>query len=130
MSTQEQQKQLPADFTYGSIPDPKRAKRNARDVFRGALSEDPIFNGMRPYLTNGIVSGHKVLDLYLCLAIIMQHDGYAQQLKQFNMNDWALCQHLKSALREKLHLNRAWKIDGYAPRLLKEASNDDGDSGE
>lgn len=111
-------KELPADFMFSQIIDRKHEKKTAREVLRDALNDDATFGEMKPFIANGIVTGHRALDWDRALSVILSKEDFAKRLAPLNMRPWALCLQLKSAVREKLHLNKQGKVDGVAKRII------------
>jgi hypothetical protein len=103
---------------FCDVPDPK-ASKNVRNVLREYLNNKTVCEKIEPYIVNGGICGHKVMDLAAVVDIVVQFDhvGGGNRLDQFNLNKYALGNQIKNTLRERLMLDKQWKVIGLNPRL-------------
>lgn len=108
---------------FGEIADPK-AKKNVKNVIRDLLNQPSTFDKVQPYLVNGGVCGHKVIDAVRIGDILQQADK-DHRLLPFGLKDVELMHHTNGVLRERYTLDKHWKVVGLSKRvaLTHEESN-------
>jgi len=97
-------------ITFASAPDLK-AKRHVKDAIRAQLCKPKVYSAIQPYITNGGKCGHKVMD-YANVVIILKEADTDEAIAAFGLNDFKLSNAIKQVLRERLTLDKSWRVTG------------------
>ena len=104
-------------ITFALAHDPK-AKKNVKEAIRSLIVIHKVWEGLKPYITNGGKSGHKMMDMTHAVIVLRDHDdAKGGAIASFGLNDFQLANALKQVLRERLELDRSWKVVGEKQRL-------------
>lgn len=86
-----------------------KAKATVRSVLREALCDAELWGKIEPYISNGGVCGHKVLDWGDAVSIILTSE-YGPRVAQFNLKKKVIMDNLKNVVRERYELDKDWKV--------------------
>jgi hypothetical protein len=102
---------------FCDVQDPKRESVNIRDLFREALTRRDVSAKVATIVSNGEDLGHKVLIWNAALEIVEADLG--ERLEPFsNMTRYEKGAKLRTVVRERLEVDKHWKVTGNkAPRL-------------
>jgi hypothetical protein len=97
-------------ITFAGAPDPK-ATKNVKEPVRALLLKPKVFSRLEPYITNGGVCDHKMMDYANAVNILKEEDAAnGDYVAGFGLSDFKLCNVLKQVLRERLVLDKSWRV--------------------
>lgn len=91
-----------------------------RVYIKALLSDSKCFQEIKPYLMNGSISGHKIMDALRMVDILMKHDARingeiddeASGLRALKLDAYSIAKQLMIVLRSRYTINpRYWKIE-------------------
>ena len=103
--------------TFASAPDLKKGK-HVKDAIRPLLLSPEVWIRIEPYVTNGGVTGHKMMDMTHVVDIIIEADKSAGKVvASFGLSEFQLANAIKMTMRERLELDTNWKVIGVRKRI-------------
>lgn len=112
---QQQTEHMPLVRDFGDIQLKKKSD-SPRYIIEALLSDPKCFAKVKPFMVDGGVCGHKVMDLKGAVDVIKTIDqksgGDGVKLSNFPLNDFQLGNALKTVLRSRYELDGRWKIRG------------------
>lgn len=125
-SSGQERPRLPRNSEIVKIGNAKNGKPDVKPNIERALSDDKVLEAIEPYITDGGIEGHKVLDAAQAVRIIVDREP---TIRETGLNTKEVIDQFNVVLRRHYVLNKFWKYEGlnnkqYRLRFNKTTTND------
>lgn len=102
---------------FYEVDDPKHQSRDLRDLIREALLNPKTSQAVRDVIADGQLYGHKILRFDGAWGVIENYLG--DRLTPYkNVDRYAKQQKLRGVLRERLEIDKKWRLTGNKAKRL------------